>query len=412
MLQFNCSSGRCQIIHWRQGHKDECRPYVAVKPVKDVSGSHSQQEDDKDSNATSADKKQPGNGPTFESSSEDYSTFSTPRRSSIESSSVTSAHSDVTSENFVTVESFTSPIKVDQNKSTHNDENIQHTFSAASSRPDDVLNGPSFFEPSTTPSGFWGGTLHSRKSTTDELHDLSKNTTILDSPSLNGSNSSSPVDDAPNMPSFSKPSTASSAFCGGTLPSKKSTVDELDGSNKNTTILDNPAPNVSRSKKSNDDISMSKEILVDSVVSTKTPKYISETLKQRDAVGESGLPHSLFKETKISSSPVKDFKAFGGMPSAIPKKSSHVVNTKTISSPPIKSTSRLASQYTKPVTVHEEKSKVSICSSKLADHSDSGRNERKPSMLKVVDQNKPSKLPRQCSQSAESETAHKYSCKV
>ncbi|KAJ0851309.1 putative ubiquitinyl hydrolase 1 [Helianthus annuus] len=37
------SSGRCQIIHWRQGHKDECRPYVAVKDAssKQEDGKHS-----------------------------------------------------------------------------------------------------------------------------------------------------------------------------------------------------------------------------------------------------------------------------------------------------------------------------------------------------------------------------------
>nr|XP_043637486.1 ubiquitin carboxyl-terminal hydrolase 17-like [Erigeron canadensis] len=29
-------SGKCQIIHWRQGHKDECRPYVAANSVNNV----------------------------------------------------------------------------------------------------------------------------------------------------------------------------------------------------------------------------------------------------------------------------------------------------------------------------------------------------------------------------------------
>lgn len=30
-----CSSGKCQIMHWRQGHKDECRPVSALHVSKD-----------------------------------------------------------------------------------------------------------------------------------------------------------------------------------------------------------------------------------------------------------------------------------------------------------------------------------------------------------------------------------------
>ncbi|KAI3784183.1 hypothetical protein L1987_43277 [Smallanthus sonchifolius] len=403
------SSGRCQIIHWRQGHKDECRPYVAVKPVEDVSGSSSKKEDDKDSNATSADEKQPKIGSTSESSSEEYSTFSTPSRSSIEDSSISSGDSDVTSENFMTVESSTGSVKIDQNKSNNSDEDIQPRFSTSSSRVDDGPNGPSFSESLTTSSGFWGGALCSKKSAIDEIDGSNKNTTILNNSAPNGSTSSSLVDDGSNAPSFSEPLTTFSEFCGGTLHSKKSTIDELGGSTKNTAILDNSAPNGSGSKKSNDEIFLSKEILMDGIMSTKSPKYNSEMLEHGCVVGDSDLRQSMFKETKISSSPVKDSKAFGGMPSAIPEKSIHVVNTKSITSPALKSISRFAYQYKKPLTVHEEKNKVSNGS--LAEHSGNGRNERKTSILKVVDQPKPSKLPRHCSQRAGSETAHKYSCK-
>ncbi|CAK9163609.1 unnamed protein product [Ilex paraguariensis] len=31
-------SGKCQIIHWRQGHKDECRPFITVHQINDVEG--------------------------------------------------------------------------------------------------------------------------------------------------------------------------------------------------------------------------------------------------------------------------------------------------------------------------------------------------------------------------------------
>ncbi|KAM0031709.1 putative ubiquitinyl hydrolase 1 [Helianthus debilis subsp. tardiflorus] len=318
-------SGRCQIIHWRQGHKDECRPYVAVKDAS------SKQEDGKDSNATSADGNRPEIG---SSSSEEYSTFSTPSRSSVEASSISSEDSDVTSE------------KIDQNKSNHSDEDIQPRLSTSSSN----------------------GSIGSSEPTTTSY----KNTTILDNSVTKGP---SRVVDGSNGLSSSESSTG---FWGGTLHSKNFTIDELDSSNKNKTILD---PNGSGNNKSNDAISLSKEIK-----STKPPKYNSEILKHKDAVGDSAA----FKETKVSS------KAFD-------EKSTHVVNTKSVA---LNSSSRLASQSTKPVTVVEEKIKVSISSSK---HSGSGRNER---TLKVVDQPKTSKLPRHCSQKAESDTAaHKYSCK-
>jgi ubiquitin carboxyl-terminal hydrolase 36/42 len=33
---LSCSSGKCQISHWRQGHKDECCPTVtATTKVED-----------------------------------------------------------------------------------------------------------------------------------------------------------------------------------------------------------------------------------------------------------------------------------------------------------------------------------------------------------------------------------------
>ena len=37
---FSCSSGKCQIIHWRHGHKDECCPPIATMQLKEESVSH------------------------------------------------------------------------------------------------------------------------------------------------------------------------------------------------------------------------------------------------------------------------------------------------------------------------------------------------------------------------------------
>ncbi|KAJ0795970.1 putative ubiquitinyl hydrolase 1 [Helianthus annuus] len=43
-------SGKCQILHWRQGHKAECRPYVAASPINNLGDHSNRQGDRKDSN--------------------------------------------------------------------------------------------------------------------------------------------------------------------------------------------------------------------------------------------------------------------------------------------------------------------------------------------------------------------------
>ncbi|KAL8199719.1 hypothetical protein R6Q57_013287 [Mikania cordata] len=341
-------SGRCQIIHWRQGHKDECLRYVAVKPVRNVSGSSLEQEDSKDFNDTLTNDNRPEAKLVFqlssESSSEEYSTFSTTSRSSTEGSSGCSRDFDVSSENSMTVKLFTGSEKVNQRKFNHSVEDFEPWFSTSSSRVDDSSNEPSFSEPSATPSDCCIGTSHSMKSTLDELDGF-----------------------------------------------------EISGSKEKTTMLDISAPN-RRSKDSNDEISAS--------------KYTSQKLKHRDVIGDGYLPQSMFNQSKIYSSgagdhsSVTDSKAFGAMPSAVHERPNHVVN-KSMTSPIINSKSRLASHFTKPVTtVHEEENRVT----KLTQHSESGRNGLKRSILKVVDQIKPSQLPHDYSQRTEN-TSHKYSCK-
>lgn len=37
-----CSSGKCQIIHWRQGHKEECRPPITTYNINDDGGNPDQ----------------------------------------------------------------------------------------------------------------------------------------------------------------------------------------------------------------------------------------------------------------------------------------------------------------------------------------------------------------------------------
>ncbi|KAL4556481.1 hypothetical protein LXL04_039136 [Taraxacum kok-saghyz] len=125
-------SGRCQIVHWRQGHKDECRPYVGTK---DVATSCLKKEDDKDSN--NAEVHEPETDSFIQSAfdtspSEESCAFSSTSRSSTETSSVSSGESD----DFVSVQ-----------------------FQSTKVKPSNE---------DTTSSDFWSGTIDSKKSTIDE----------------------------------------------------------------------------------------------------------------------------------------------------------------------------------------------------------------------------------------------------
>ncbi|XP_023748529.1 ubiquitin carboxyl-terminal hydrolase 17 [Lactuca sativa] len=336
-------SGRCQIVHWRQGHRDECKPYVAVKPTKDVSDNSINKEDDKDSNNHSPnanlheDSHQPETNSFFQSASEsstsESSTFSTPTRSSTETFSVSSLDSD----NFVSVKSDISPSR----KSTDSNKINQTKFNLSNE--------------DTTSSDFWSGPIHSKKSTID--HEL-------DGFETSGYNN-------------------------------------VKGVTVNPT--DNPTPNGFGTKKSTNETSSSNEILT-----TRSPLKISPSVE-----------HSTDKESK----------AFSSM--QIPEKSksksnsNDVFNNKSFTSPAFKSskasathltssttTNRLVSQTTKPVVVHDEKNRVATATATAnSSESETVRSGLKTSMLKVVDQFKPSKLTRQCSPRAESETAHRYNCK-
>ncbi|XP_071712014.1 ubiquitin carboxyl-terminal hydrolase 17-like [Rutidosis leptorrhynchoides] len=400
-------SGRCQIVHWRQGHKDECRPYVPVKPVKDVSGNSSTQGDVKDSSNTLSDENfhdslgpkvnleaqshphQPETLSVSKSSSESSfevsSTFSTPSTSSTETNSsedsdrmdsyqsadVKLGHQTVVSP----ARKFRSSGKITQNKSLSNSEDIQPRFSRSSSRADDGSNGSSLFEPSSSASDFWSGSVHSKKAASDELDEFK--------PSRSSRNNSNHLADSFKV----------------TKSDHNSSV--MKGVNVASTILDNTASNEMGSKTSKDEISSANNIIINALKSTRPPKYTSDVLKHNDM--------RITKETKMSSSVAGDHSEIKD--SLSPEKSNHAVN-KDITSHASKSTTvgssssravetyitsstnRLASQSTKPVIVSE-----------------SAKTGLKTSMLKVVDQLKPSKMTRQCSPRAESETAHKYSCK-
>lgn len=39
--EFDCfSSGKCQIVHWRQGHKEECHPFTSSHESNEEEGSY------------------------------------------------------------------------------------------------------------------------------------------------------------------------------------------------------------------------------------------------------------------------------------------------------------------------------------------------------------------------------------
>ncbi|KAI3685778.1 hypothetical protein L6452_35036 [Arctium lappa] len=425
-------SGNCQIIHWRQGHKYECRPYVSVSPVNDVGGSSYRQGDCKDqSDGFGTEVKQtaipaerfPENShhrddvgveslvhrqstsSTSESnpplSYEGYSLFSTPTKFS---AGVIFENSETVKPAYQTLVSparkSTGLGKNNKKKSTLNDEDAQPGTSSSFFWTDDGSNESPLSEPSTNSSV---GTIRIKKSNIDEHDDFA--------PGSYG--------EAANR--YMANHTTKGGY-NSNLMNVSSASKVIDGSDLIALV----------SRKSNDSDS-SKDIVNDGSKSRRSPTW--------DVGAGSDLPTSKFRESQnlqsgasshhasAGYSTLKDDKAFGGLPSSGPERSKDLFSNKSVTSHTSKSRevgsslsrvsdtylttfiSRHASHSTKPVKVCDDKHRVTTCSSHLTENCPSVRSASKTSKLKVVDQLKPSKLSRQESLEGGSETIHRYSFK-
>ncbi|KAI3806690.1 hypothetical protein L1987_22604 [Smallanthus sonchifolius] len=353
-------SGKCQIVHWRQGHKDECRPYVAVTQINNVGGSSNRKGDHKD-HSDSFDTEAKQTATPAESnpplSYEGHSVFSTP----------TSFSAGVTFENLETVKSAHGASGSPARKSTGLWDNNQKTSNLSD---EDTQSGISS-------SSFW----------TDD-----------------GSNESS---------SLSEPSPNSFDFSVGKIPNKKFSINEHDDSasgsvgkaeygqlaNHTTKVVSNSnimdefrATKVIdgsglRSIKSNDITDLSKGMVNDGSNSSRPPTCTSGMLNHRDGSAESDLPTFKFRESKNSSSDVPFHRAStAARYPKVPEKSNDIFCNKTmapdmsksrdVASPSTRAsdtylttvTSTDISHSTKPVKVVDDDShRIATCSSQFTE---------------------------------------------
>ncbi|KAI3819878.1 hypothetical protein L1987_13730 [Smallanthus sonchifolius] len=377
-------SGKCQIVHWRQGHKDECHPYVAANPINNVGSSSNRQGDHKDHNdsfdteakqtATPAESKSP-------LSYEGHSVFSTPTKFSAGATfeAVKSAH-----------QTSVSPARKstglgDNNQKIYSlsDEDTQPGISSSLFRTDDGSNESSLSEPSTNSFGFRAGSNCDKKPATNEHVDFAPGTVGEDANGYMAKHTKKFVSNSNIMNGFS--------------------ADIL-----GVTGLG--------SKKSNDLTDSSMDMVHDS----------SRMLTHRDVeVGSD--PISNFRETKKSTSSVaslhasaagystfKDDKAYGGLPSSV--KSNDVFSKKSMTpdmskSREVVSSGRHISHSTKSLKVDIDNKRVTTCSPQLTKNSRGVRSGSKTSKFKVVDHLKPTILSRQESLEGGCDISHRYSFK-
>lgn len=441
---MNFSSGKCQIIHWRQGHKDECRPYVSVNPSDDVGGSPFRQGGRKDLNdGFDSEAKQPATLHSedlhhkgdvgVESYARQHATSSTSEVNTPFSfeghsnfSTPTKRPAGVTLENFETEKSAHQTVVGSARKSTvlgnnsskkYNltDEDAQSATSTSSFWTADGSNESSLSEPATNTSAFWDGTIPNKKS------------------SINGHSDRAPggFGEAANVYSTKQ---TTKVVSNSNMVNGLSSVKIIDGSGR--TGLG--------SKKPNNITDPSKNMSSDGVMSGKPSTCNSEMLNRRDGGVGGGLPPSKVRESKSSPSGAashppstaagyakpKDDKAFGGLPSSGTERSNHVIINKSttphISKPRevVSSlsrasdthlttlTNRRTSHSTKPVKADDDNHRVATCSSEMTETSRSVRSGSKTSKLKVADNLKPAKLSRQESLEGGNEITHRYNFKV
>ncbi|KAI7733324.1 hypothetical protein M8C21_021317, partial [Ambrosia artemisiifolia] len=196
-------SGKCQIVHWRQGHKEECRPYVAVTQLNNVGGSSKRQgvhNDHSDSFDTEAKQTSTPVESKSPLSHERPSVFSMP----------TNFSAGVTFENLETVKAaHVTPVSPTI-KSTGLWDNNQRTSIPSD---EDTRSG-------TSSSSFW----------TDDGSNNQKTSVLSDEDTQSGtSNSSYWTDDGSNKSSSPyEPSTNSFGFLDTNIPNRKSSISEHD----------------------------------------------------------------------------------------------------------------------------------------------------------------------------------------
>ncbi|KAL3504862.1 hypothetical protein ACH5RR_034703 [Cinchona calisaya] len=469
-------SGKCQIIHWRQGHKDECRPFTpgdqshdmdctSLEPLKEkqneihnneIGGRHPAKlvempsreaahsdsslsslsdEDDNEVECCTDEKETSRNsnfitpvfcnelsGPTSSGSSMDASAnalhedSTSQRHRSVynpDKTQTNCANVDPTkplSEPSHLVKSeFSYAASAKANPINPNPIDVDSPCGSSTSSPSSVdgCNESSFSEPSTPSSGFWDGTINVTRSRVDALDDAAHSCS----------------DEAVDVDVLSSrlSSCSSSESTRTVLPHV-----DVPGIFNKKVLSNDPHPSVSEIKKPLDGPSSTVELNKEGLESRRSsasslekPNHVDVSDFSSGKVLKPKAPGevAIFKDSKAGSMPFSSPEKFN---SKVSSRSSISQESKSVE---LKSLSYKASgehvssnyrrhtaQNVKSVKAENEHG-ASPCSTDYLGHSQSSRNSSKPSVWKVVDQLRASKITRLSPLGVVSENVGRYNSK-
>ncbi|KAE9458809.1 hypothetical protein C3L33_09237, partial [Rhododendron williamsianum] len=177
-LEVSAGSGKCQIVHWRQGHKEECHPFTSSHESNEEEGSYQKvlkQEERKnhDNSIETNEKERNSSLHEKERSDKHQSTNVFPDKLEASMNNV-DENGQPRSKATVFVDSTNCPTssgKLNQIKPECADEDSQGDSTSSSGWTADGSNESLFSGPSTPSSGFSEGTIDSSKPKVDDALD-------------------------------------------------------------------------------------------------------------------------------------------------------------------------------------------------------------------------------------------------
>lgn len=196
--EFDCfSSGKCQIVHWRQGHKEQCRPFTSSHDSNEEGGSYHKvlkQEERKshDNSIETNEKERNSSLHEKERSAEHQSTNVIPDKLEASCMNNVNENGQPRSKGIMFVDSTSCPTssgKLNQMKPECADEDGQADSTSSSGWTADGSNQSLVSEPSTPSSGF--STVDSSKPKVDDALDDSAESASIGADDANLQNSQS-----------------------------------------------------------------------------------------------------------------------------------------------------------------------------------------------------------------------------
>ncbi|KAI8548383.1 hypothetical protein RHMOL_Rhmol07G0269900 [Rhododendron molle] len=195
----NYSSGKCQIVHWRQGHKEECRLFTSSHESNEEGGSYQKvlkQEERKshDNSIETNEKERNFSLHEKERSDKHQSTNVLPKKLEASCMNNVDENGQPRSKGTVFVDSTNCPTssgKLNQIKPECADEDSQGDSTSSSGWTADGSNESLFSGPSTPSSGFSEGTIDSSKPKVDDALDDSAESASIGADDANLQNSQS-----------------------------------------------------------------------------------------------------------------------------------------------------------------------------------------------------------------------------